>query len=415
MNLRTIATDGTGFRWGALVGWAAFIFAAVPYANDIQERIRTQLGEGALRSAMIAVVGVSAVAVMAWLRKRHGAWLGGFLWIFAIAAFALVWMSQLDVAAEPVHLVEYGVFGILAFRALSPHLRDRAVYLAAAALTALVGTLDELFQWLIPGRIWDLGDIGINAVTGVLVQLLIWQGIRPAAVAGRPRPRSVRVALRILAVEVLVLGLSLLNTPPRIEWYATRIPGLGYLGRELSTRMVEYGHRHVDPEIGRFRSRFTPRELERADRERGAAAAEILVRYRRPNQYHEFLLAYHPPHYPFLFEARTHLLYRDRLWARAKRARDDPAAERRLATEAYREHLILDRYFPHTMKHSDLALPPEVRQALAALHRPGDRFESEVSNWLLTGWSEVQVRWSLLIALAGLVVADRWWSRRIAG
>ncbi len=412
MNFRAIATDRAGFWWGVLGLWTAVIFAAVPYANEVQAWIRTQLGEGALRAAMIAVVAVSAVAVMAFLLKRRGRWrLRGFLWMFGISAFTLIWMSQLRVAAEPVHLVEYGVLAVLAFRALSRHLRDGAVYPAAAALTALIGTFDELLQWLTPGRFWDLGDVGINAATGVLVQLLIRQGIRPAAGAGRPRPHSVRVALRLIAVEVLVLGLSLLNTPPRIEWYAARIPGLGYLGTGRSTRMVEYGHRYVDSEIGRFRSRFAPQELERADRERGAAAAAILARYRRPRHYHEFLLAYHPPHYPFLFEARTHLRYRDRLWARAGRARDDPAAQRRLATEAYRENLILERYFPNTLKHSDLVLTPAVRQAMAALHQPGDRFESEVSDWLLTGFREVQVRWGLLIALVWLVVADRWWSR----
>jgi len=415
VKLRATTTDRPGFRWLVVGLWTALIFAAVPYANAVQQWIRTQLGEGVLRSAMIALVAISAVAVMVLLvRWRGGLRLRGFLWILGISAFTLAWMSQLRIAAEPIHVVEYGVLAVLAFRALSHHLRDRAVYLAAAALTALVGTFDELLQWLTPGRFWDLGDVGINAAFGVLVQLLIWQGIRPAAGAGRPHPRSLRVALRLIAVEVVVLGLSLLNTPPRIEWYAARIPGLGYLGTGRSTRMVEYGHRHVDPEIGRFRSRFTPPELERADRERGVAAGEILFRYRRYRRYHEFLLRYPPPRYPFLFEARTHLLYRQRLWARAGRARNDPAVERRLATEAYRENLILERYFPHTLKHSGLALTPDLRQAIEALRNPGDRFESEVSDWLLTGFSEVGVLWSLLIVLAGLVIADRWCTRRIA-
>jgi hypothetical protein len=256
----------------------------------------------------------------------------------------------------------------------------------------------------VPGRYWDLGDVGINAVTGVLVQLMIWKGIRPRSVAPGFSRRSLRISARLLALETLLLLLCLSNTPARIEWYAGRVPGLGYLGAERSTRMTEYGYLHADPEIGRFKSRLSPAALARADREKGAEAARLLRRYR--DRWGELNRAHPPWREPLAYEARGHLFHRDRYRARAREARRDPAEERRLATLAWRENLILERSFPHTLRRTGRALGPGVRRRLEDLQEPEAEFLSEVSDWLVTGVSEAQVRWGLLAVLAALALAD---------
>ena len=52
---------------------------------------------------------------------------------------------------------------------------------------------------------------------------------------------------------------------------------------------------------------------------------------------------------------------------------------------------------------------------MAALHRPEAELDSEVSNWLITRFSEAQARWFLLAVLFGLWVVERKTSRRTAG
>jgi hypothetical protein len=108
---------------------------------------------------------------------------------------------------------------------------------------------------------------------------------------------------------------------------------------------------------------------------------------------------------------RAHLFYRDLFWRRAERAtRQGAVVEEQvvLATAAFRENLLLERHFAHTLARSGLALRPAVREAMAAVHDPAAAFDSEVSNWLLTAFSEAQARWSLLLLLAALVAVDRW-------
>ena len=402
-------------RWFAFLAWAVVILAVAPAANDIQEWISGRFGERALRLMLTALLLAAAAGFVVWLaRNRRGFDLRRILWVLALSGTTLAVMWRLEVAAEPAHLAEYAILGGLAFHALAARLRDGGVYLAAAALAAIVGTLDEVFQWLLPHRYWGPGDIVLDAAAGILVQLLIWKGIRPPDISPGVGARSLRVAVRLAACWVLLLALCLANTPRRIDWYAARVPGLGYLGKGLDTRMSEYGHRYLDPDIGRFQSRLAPEELRRADRQRGAAAARVLDRYRQPERYHKFQLTYPPNWTPFLFEAGGHLFYRERLRQRLQ-DEPDPAEKRRLATVAYRENLILERYFPHTLASSNVELAPEERQQLEELNLPDVEFASEVSNWLLTGFSEAQARWALLTILAGLVFADRSCSRLSAG
>ncbi len=399
-------------RWTAFVLWAAVVFAAVPYANDIQAWIKGQLGAQALRLALSAllVALTSGFAVRLVRRRAPGdlrrlAWLAGL----ALSAFILMW--RLRVAAEPAHLALYGILGWLAFRALCVHHRDAGVYLAAAALTAIVGNLDEVFQWLLPGRFWDLGDVGLNASAGVMVQLMIWKVVRPANVGPGVGARSLRLAVRLAACEALLLLLCVSNTRSCIEWYAARVPGLGYLGQTRSTVMNEYGHLHTDPEIGRFRSRLATEELLAFDRRHGAEVAKILDRYQQDG-YAALQLANPPSRAPFVYEAVGHLFFRQRLSGRAHK-QDDPARQASLATGAYRENLILERYFSSSLAQSRVALAPAPRQWLASRHLPQADFESRSSEWLVTGYSEAQARWLLLAVLAALIVAERTCSKRL--
>lgn len=400
-------------RWLAFGLWSLLIFAAAPFANSVQAWISEHLGASALRNAVaVLLLGSIAGLSLRWWRHRSRFETRRLLWILAIASAALVVLWRLRVAAEPAHLAQYSLLGGLAYWALCAHLEDRGVHLAAAALTTIVGTLDEIVQWLLPNRYWDFADVGLNATAAVLVQLLIWQGFRPAHVAAGVGPRSLRLTARLAAGEALLLLLCAANTPHRIDAYAASIPGLAYLGRGLDTRMTEYGHRYVDPEIGLFRSRLDPEQLARADRELGEEAGRILAGLAGKSWYNRLHL-HHPPHRaPFVSEMGTHLFYRQRLLQRADEA-SDAEEKARLATIAYRENLILERYFPTALASSRTALAEADRQRLAALHLPAADFESEVSNWLVTALSEAQLRWTLLAGLAGLVALERAAGRRL--
>ena len=274
--------------WLGVVLWSLLIFATIPLARAIEGVVVDAWGKQFFLYAVLIVIGAATVATFRYLRSlgtisaMRGVLLGGVGLAFGAYTFSLR-----HNAVEAVHFVEYGVLGLLAFRALTHRMHDSAIYLAAACVAGIVGILDEGIQWATPKRVWDILDIWRNFFGAALVLVGIAAGIRPPLIGDRPSPASVRLSCRLAAGAVLLLGASLLNTPARIGWYSERVPGLAFL-RESSDVMLEYGHLYTDPEIGLFRSRFPPDELRRVDEERGAEVGPVLARYPE-DAYGEFL------------------------------------------------------------------------------------------------------------------------------
>jgi VanZ family protein len=393
--------------WIAVVAWTLLIFATIPLARAIQTFVRGHFGKATFGWVVLAVVLASTGAAVAWLvRRRHArpafgrrvAWLAAVAGVFA-AYTVVLWENP----EEALHFVQYGVLGVLLHRALAYRLHDAGIYVVATALGAAAGIVDEAIQWLTPRRLWALRDVWLNTFSVALAQVAIALGIRPAGIRGRPGPRSVRWLCRSTALAVLLLGASLLNTPERIRAYTERVPALSFL-RTTEGVMLEYGHLHHDPEIGRFRSRFTLEELRRIDAARAAEAAEILDRHPGDAGYETFLERYTPITDPFLHELRVHLFRRDRY---LERASGNPREPRIPLDVAYREQRILEEYFGETFRRSRQQLAPELRERLAAAYRPDVPYDSAVSRDLVTRVGEGTIATILLVVLLALAAADR--------
>jgi hypothetical protein len=396
--------------WLSVALWSLLIFATIPLARSIEGVVVDAWGQQAFLYAVLIAIGLAAGATFRQVRRMgpisplRGALLAGVVLVFGAYTFSLR-----HSAVEAIHFVEYGALGVLAYRALTHRMRDTGIYLAAALVAGIVGILDEAIQWATPNRIWDLLDIWRNFFGAALVLVGIAMGIRPPLIAGRPSPESVRRICRIAALGVLLLGASLLNTAARIDWYSDRVPGLGFL-RDSSGVMLEYGYLYTEPEIGSFRSRFSPAELARIDAERGPEVGLILARFPEED-YERFLTLYTPITDPFAHEARVHLFRRDRYLTTAEWHVDDEPWYRSDVTVGCREDLILEKYFPNTLRHSGSALTPERRAQIAERQFPNQAYESGVSESLVTelGERHIVMGWLGSLALLFTVyrVADR--------
>ena len=392
-------TEREWVSWLMMVLWSLLIFATIPVARAIQAVVVDAWGQ-----QFFLYVTLIAIAAAAGVTFRHLYRLGPIspMRLVLLAGVAVIFAAYTFTlrhnAVEAMHFVEYGVLGVLAYRALAHRMRDAGIYLAAALVGGIVGIMDEAIQWATPGRVWDLSDIWRNFFATALVLVGIAGGIRPPLIVGPPSPASVRRICRIAALAVLLLGASLFNVPTRIEWYSDKVPGLGFL-RESSGVMLEYGHLYVDPEIGRFRSRFAPDALQRIDAERGAEAGRILARFPE-DAYRDFLARYTPITDPFVHEAGVHLFVRDRWVSNAELHPEPERAYRYGLTVGYRENRILEKYFPNALRHSGSKLAPERRAYLAAKQFPKERYESRVSKDVVTRVGEQ----SLLIGWLGTLV-----------
>ena len=207
------------------------------------------------------------------IKRRNLPW-NAYLWLIAVGASFTAYAYYLrEIPEESIHLVEYGLLGLLVYRALVHRIHDYSVYIAAALIVGMIGLADEWLQWMTPSRFWDLRDVRINLTAGVLMQVAIFGAFRPSIVSGWPPRKNIRRLLLLAALGLFALFLSYMNTPERVIGYTKRLTFLSFL-LDSKSMMVEYGHLYDDPEIGIFRSRFTLQELRRNDRRRGEGGRE---------------------------------------------------------------------------------------------------------------------------------------------
>lgn len=154
----------------AFAAWLAVIAAAMYFGRQAQPFI-----EGPARAMLGWVVGLVwawflALGLRLWLglapeRRRRG-------WPWLLAALAglmlLAWAQPLMI--ERLHVVLYGVLGLLAYRLFRGRAPGRPRWQPALLWAVAVSLADELAQALHPERVGDPRDVATNAVAaGLLV------------------------------------------------------------------------------------------------------------------------------------------------------------------------------------------------------------------------------------------------------
>jgi hypothetical protein len=174
-------------RWLALATYVAAIYASLPFAPRLGLRFLRSAPGGWLLGPGLGLVVLAGAAVLGLALRRRQAPARAYAGLAVAAggyALALSWLRAQHL--ERTHLPEYGIAAWLAWRALAPLVRTPfAGYAAAAALAAAIGYGDELLQKIVPGRYYDLRDVGMNALGSVLAVVVI-----AAARAGEQRHKA---------------------------------------------------------------------------------------------------------------------------------------------------------------------------------------------------------------------------------
>jgi hypothetical protein len=164
--------------------------------------------------------------------------------------------------AEAFHFVEYGLLAYLFYRVWQTSDDGSALVLPFLA-GIVVGSLDEWFQWFIPIRAGEARDIGIDCLATIAGLLFATATVPPS--------------IQLLTVR--------LEDRKRLRlWLAGA--GLAFAG---FFAVVHMGFEIADPDVGTFRSHFSPTGLERAARDRlarwSAQPPLIQSRLSREDQY----------------------------------------------------------------------------------------------------------------------------------
>jgi hypothetical protein len=260
--------------------------------------------------------------------------------------------------------------------------------------------------------VWDLRDIGVNALAAAGGPALLALGVAPPWTRQRPSVAAARRFLALLALAWALLGASLLNTSARVAQLARVVPALA----SQDTGMVDYGPLHELAGVGAFPSRLDAEEWAAGDATRAAEAGPALAANARaealakrdadPSPYDTFLAEHNAVADAFLHELRVHLFRRDRYVETADMHLDDPAWRALDMTVAVRENEFLERFAPRTLAAGGLAWSEAERRERAALDL-GAPYRSRVAEAVVTRIRERDVALVWVIGIAALASAAR--------
>ncbi len=168
----------------AVYGYLLVVLIATPWLPLLIEWTFSEWSEALISRFVLGVevsIGVlliiSAGAIFFFDARKFPSFaliIGGFI------AFAWVFYLVIPSAYELTHLSEYAILGALVLHALkgdverSEKVAERSLYFRSAVITGVVGTIDELYQGLLPLRYFAWYDVLLNGVGGLFGLALAW-------------------------------------------------------------------------------------------------------------------------------------------------------------------------------------------------------------------------------------------------
>lgn len=235
----------------------AVIVGVAPAIGHVRDFLFETFPEGSVRflaAGFAVAAGGAFVYAVARIRRRRWLRYGGLVVVLALLAFQTVGFATDHIkvnVVEKVHILEYGSLAFLLYRGFLRRRSgagDAELIVSTFFAVTLAGTVEEGVQWLVPQRLGEIRDVALNVTAGMTGLVFALCLDPPESWSWRLGAGGRRRVARGAALAVLALGLF---------FYVAHI-----------------GYEIEDPEIGRFRSRFTAEELRGLSAERKQAWSE---------------------------------------------------------------------------------------------------------------------------------------------
>jgi len=155
------------WTWTLLVVMA--IYSTLGLQGKLAEFLRDQ---NLLVTSYITLLCLMVLAIIVSVLKRRPGRIEIWVTLGITSVYGMLMLRLFLSPEERTHLFEYGLVGVLVFQALMERLNNgrqvRAPAIIAIVVTALIGWLDEGIQAILPNRVYDIRDVGFNALAGLM-------------------------------------------------------------------------------------------------------------------------------------------------------------------------------------------------------------------------------------------------------
>ena len=167
-------------RWGIVLIYTLFIYSTLSVMPKVWSVLYAYTGGTINYAGNITVMGFGGFLIGRMAFRARGRGVSPYLYLAVLGAIYGFLLLRLDTSpAERLHLAEYGLLGCFVFSALRLDVRDNTLYGWSLLITAVLGSVDEGIQFMLPNRVFEFKDVGLNVLSGALGLTVIGLVIRP--------------------------------------------------------------------------------------------------------------------------------------------------------------------------------------------------------------------------------------------
>ena len=132
--------------WLYVALWSLVIFVTIPFARAFRETIAERIGLRFFLYFTVLVALIGGGVALRNLRRRHVP-TSAYAWLLGATAVFIAYTYHLRrIPEEAIHVAEYGILGLLVYRALTHRIHDYSIYFVSAIVVGVIGILDECIQ-----------------------------------------------------------------------------------------------------------------------------------------------------------------------------------------------------------------------------------------------------------------------------
>ena len=165
--------DNKLFVWSLIGCYVTFIYSTLyimrPILNFLKAALKSYLN---LSVGVMFIIILSLVLAYLISNREHYS-VNQYLWFSLISCLYGMVLYILELPEEQIHFIEYGILSALIYVALTHDINNKSIYFLSAIIVFVLGAIDEVIQWVLPNRCFDIRDLVMNGIAGILVQLLI--------------------------------------------------------------------------------------------------------------------------------------------------------------------------------------------------------------------------------------------------
>lgn len=171
------------FLWSLIACYVVLIYSTLYIMRPILIFLKATLGRYLNLSVGVMFLIILSLILYHIISNRERYSVSQYLWFSFICCLYGFVIYILEMPEEQVHFIEYGILSALVYVALTHDIKNESIYFFSSLIISVFGAGDEVIQWILPNRVFDVRDLVMNVIAGILVQVLIAMVISKRKVA----------------------------------------------------------------------------------------------------------------------------------------------------------------------------------------------------------------------------------------